>query len=179
MNQTMTTPGLVILESPVDDNVHSSSYRQAMIEDAFVNAVQRHFWLNSHEHVDVLRPRVNDSGYSIVLEAKGVTRYIKFASTERNGKRGHVDVNRELESKPSGCVVWVSFDLETLGLGPFRFFGQAPREALGSLSQFKDAVRSTPNMDGDKPLRSNIKRVVKKDFDKFDTLDELIFKLFG
>ena len=117
MNQIMTTPGLVTLESLVDDNVHSSSYRQAMIEDAFVNAVQRHFWLNSHEHVDVLRPRVNDSGYSIVLEAKGVTRHIKFASTERNGKRGSLDVNRALESKPSGCVVWATLTRRRLSLG--------------------------------------------------------------
>ena len=179
MNQIMTTPGLVTLEAPVDDNVHSSSYRQAMIEDAFVNAVQRHFWLNSHEHVDVLRPRVNDSGYSIVLEANGVTRHIKFASTERNGKRGSVDVNRALESKPSGCVVWVYFDPETLDLGPFRFLGNAPGEALMPLDHLKGAVRSTPNADGDKPARPKLKDVGKKYFDEFDTLDELIIKLFG
>jgi hypothetical protein len=179
MNQTATAPVLATHEPPVDDNIHYSAYRQTMIEDAFVNAVQRHFWLKGHERVDVLRSRVNDCGYSIVLEAKGVTRHIKFVSTGRNAKRSTVDVNRALESKPSGCVVWVYFDPETLGLGPFYYLGKAPGEALMPLYRLKHAVRSTPNADGDKPPRPNLKDVGKTYFDRVDTLEELIVKLFG
>ena len=47
------------------------------------------------------------------------------------------------------------------------------------LDHLKGAVRSTPNADGDKPARPKLKDVGKKYFDEFDTLDELIIKLFG
>jgi hypothetical protein len=179
MSAATKSPDLATHETPIDDNVHFSAYRHSMIEDALIVAVQRHFWLNSHQRVDVLRSNVNDSGYSVVLEAKGVSRHIKFVSTEQNGKRGHVDVNRALELKPSGCVVWLFFDPETLDLGPFRFFGKAPGEALDPLWHFNDAVRATPNAAGDKPARPNLKRVGQKYFDKVDSLDDLILKLFG
>jgi hypothetical protein len=71
------------------------------------------------------------------------------------------------------------FDPESLDLGPFRFFGKAPGEALWPLWHFKNAARSTPNADGDKPARPKIAHVGQKYFDSVNTLDELIVKLFG
>jgi hypothetical protein len=45
-------------------------------------------------------------------------------------KTARVGINAALQSKPSGCVIWLRFDPVTLALGPFLWFGGEPGKPL-------------------------------------------------
>ncbi|HEX6372902.1 MAG TPA: hypothetical protein VF006_28525 [Longimicrobium sp.] len=46
-------------------------------------------------------------------------------------------INLRLAERPSGCVVWIWFDPDTLALGPFYWFGGAAGEPLPDIAGFK------------------------------------------
>ncbi len=58
-----------------------SSYIEKMIEHIFLSKILRVSWALSKKKINVLRPEVDDSGYDLVLECQGVTRYC-FSSDE-------------------------------------------------------------------------------------------------
>jgi hypothetical protein len=58
-----------------------------------------------------------------VLEANAIVRHVQLKSSFRGSTVDKVNVNVLLAATPSGCVVFMWFDQETLDLGPFLFFG--------------------------------------------------------
>jgi len=53
---------------------------------------------------------------------------------------GKFSVGRALAEKPSGCVVWIGLNKDTLELGPFMWFGGSlglPLPDISALSQSK------------------------------------------
>ncbi len=64
-----------------------------------------------------------------------------------------------MAAKPSGCVIWVYFDEETLEMGPFLFFGGAAGEPLPSLEGMRVARHSKGNAEGFKAERPEIREV--------------------
>lgn len=71
----------------------------------------------------MLKPQVDDGGYDLVLEANAIVRHVQLKSSFRGSTVDKVNLNVLLASKPSGCVVFMWFDQQTLDLGPFLFFG--------------------------------------------------------
>jgi hypothetical protein len=59
-----------------DATEHSlvSSYREVVLEHLLVGALMRELWLSGVRRIEVLKPQVDDSGYDLVLEAKGIDR---------------------------------------------------------------------------------------------------------
>ena len=84
-----------------------------------------------------------------------------------------------LSAKPSGCVVWIYFDPDSLELGPFYFFGGNPNESLPNISEFRVAKHTKGNAQGHKAERPNFRVVNKGKFTKYDSIRELYDKLFG
>src|SRR5829696_2879717 len=161
-----------------EHNLHSS-YRESLLEHLFSGAVMRHLWLKGIKRMEVLKPQVDDGGYDLVLEARGVVRQVQLKSSHTGSSTGDVRVNVALSEKPSGCVVWMFFDDETLELGPYLWFGAAPGVALPSLDEHKIAKHTKGNALGVKTERPNLRVVPKRYFQKITTIDELVAKLFG
>ena len=84
-----------------------------------------------------------------------------------------------LSEKPSGCVVWVFLDHNSLTLGPFLFFGGEPGQRLPDLKSYSVAKHTKANAQGVKAERPNHRDVPKRAFQQLDTIEELWFKLFG
>ena len=150
-----------------------------MLEHLFAGEVMRHIWLSGVRRLEVLKPQVDDGGYDLVLETSTVVRHVQLKATFKGSTVRRFTVNAGLSNKPSGCVVCMLFDEKTLNLGPFFWFGAAPREPLPDLSAFKVAKHTKGNSQGVKTLRPNLRVVPISAFEPVATIPLLSAKLFG
>lgn len=161
------------------ENYLHSSYREMLLEYLFVGQIMRHLWLRRYERVEVLKAQVDDAGYDIVLETSAVVRHIQLKSSYEDASTSRVNINTALENKPSGRVIWIFLDPKTLELGPFLWFGGKPGEPLSDLSGFKVAKHAKANAQGVKGARRSMQTIPKSRFEKMETIEELVDRLFG
>lgn len=157
--------------------VHASA-REKLLEHLFVGDLLRCLWRHGKLDFEVLRSEVDSSGYDLVLEFNSVLRHIQLKSSYRGAKTRDVKINSALARKPSGCVVWMFFEPTTMELGPFLWFGAEPGRPLPSLGD-RVAKHTKGDKTGKKSVRPNIRVVGKAGFQKMDTMDEVVRKLFG
>ncbi len=156
-----------------------SSYREALLEHLFVGALLRTLWCAGPIPAEVMKPQVDDAGYDLVVEANGVIRHIQLKSSFRGAKTASQKVHLRLGEKPSGCVIWVVFEPETLDLGPFLWFGSSPGKPLPDIASFKVARHTKGDATGHKAERPMIRVIPKGRFKSLGTIDEVLAVLFG
>ena len=119
---------------PRAQHYRESAYREALIEHKFLGELLSCYWRrNWPDKIEVAKPEVDNAGYDLVLEANNIVRHVQLKSAV--GTAATVPVNRLLEDKPSGCVVWIKLDPD-LNLEYFRWFGNAPGERMPPVSGF-------------------------------------------
>jgi hypothetical protein len=156
-----------------------SSYREMLLEHLFAGAVMRHLWLGGFSRLEMLKSQVDDSGYDLILEANSIVRHIQLKASHRGSATSRVNVNDALARKPSGCVIWMVFDPTTLDFDHFFWFGGPVGEKLRELDRFSKATHTKRNAQGEKTERPNIRAVPRTEFDRLDTIEELVTRLFG
>ncbi len=156
-----------------------SSYREMLLEHLFAGAIMKHLWLKGYSRLELLKSQVDDSGYDLVLEANNVVRHIQLKSSHAGSSTQQVNVNIGLAKKPSGCIVWMSFDPFTLEFDHFLWFGGDAGEPLPNLCDFRIAKHAKGNAQGVKLERPNIRIVPKSRFEKLDGIEDIVGKLFG
>lgn len=156
-----------------------SSYREMVLEHLFVGEVMRYCWQHQRPRIEILKSQVDNSGYDIVLESNSITRHVQLKSSHVGAATSGVGIHIELVKKPSGCVVWVYFEPDTLELTHFLWFGQAPGQPLASLECFKTRRHTKANAQGFKAERPNIKYLTKAAFQRLDTIEDVVKALFG
>ena len=156
-----------------------SSYRESLLEHLFAGEVMRHVWLSGLKRLEILKPQVDDGGYDLVLEAGDIVRHVQLKATFRGSKVGRFSVNVALSRKPSGCVVGLLFDADTLDLGPFLWFGARPGQPLPSLQEFKVGKHTKANAQGIKLPRAAIRVIPRSRFTRVADLPSLAVLLFG
>ena len=87
-------------------------------------------------------------------------------------------MNVRLATKPSGCIVWIVFDENTLELCSFYFFGAEAGRPLTGLENAKVAKHTKANVDGLKAERPNIRILNKGQFTRYDSIEDLYKVLF-
>lgn len=162
------------------DSAHStdSSLREKLIEHLFIGELLRYLWIKGVRQVEVLRPEVDRGGYDVVLECNGVLRHVQLKSSYRLAKTSRIDVNLNLTAKPSGCVIWIFFDADTLALGPFLWFGKASGHDRMDLGQ-RVAHHTRGRRDGTRTMRPNIRVLRKGQFEHLSTVSDIAKRLFG
>lgn len=128
--------------------------------------------------MDVLRSEFDAQGHDVVLEAAGVIRHVQLKATVEGGKRRDVDINVRLRAKPSGCVVWMTHDPETLAITDYGWFGDEPGEPLPDLGS-KITRHSKGDAVGTKSQRPALRNVPKSRFERLADIGELADRLFG
>jgi len=113
-------------------DTHDSTQRELLIEHLFVGELMKAMWRGGFSNIEVSKPQADNSGYDLVLETGKVIRHVQLKSSHRLAKTANQKVHVALESKPSGCVIWVRFDAQTLELGPFLWFGGRPRHQFAT-----------------------------------------------
>lgn len=159
------------------DTLHSS-YREMLIEHLFAGAVLRHLWVLGARRLEVLKPQVDDGGYDLVLEAGSIVRHVQMKSRVRGATTKDYSLSLGLAGKPSGCAVVVEFAPDTLELGPFFFFGDAPGRPLPGLDGFR-VTRATRGGAVGKPERPNHRTLPLTRFTKLVSVEALVDRLFG
>jgi hypothetical protein len=164
-----------------DLSVHSarSSHREALLEHLFAGDVMKHLWIRGKWRLEVLKPQVDDGGYDLVLEANGVVRHVQLKGSFRGSKVRDTTINTLLSAKPSGCVVFMWFDQQSLELGPFAFFGGAPGQPLPDIGGMKIGRYTKGNAQGVKAPRPTIRTVPLSAFLQLHTVNDVVEKLFG
>ena len=155
-----------------------SSLREKLIEHVFVGEFLRLLWQCGVRDVEVLRAEVDRGGYDLVLECNRLLRHVQFKSSHSGAKTSEVAISLNLAAKPSGCVIWVLFNPETLQLGPFLWFGAAPGLPLPPLGDHV-ARHSKADATGHKAEKPNLRVVKRGRFVPLATMEEVIAALFG
>ncbi|MCQ4278731.1 hypothetical protein NA643_06515 [Pseudomonas stutzeri] len=155
-----------------------SSYREKIIEHLLIGELLRVSWKNKDFSLEVSKPEVDNAGYDIIAEANGIIRHIQLKATFIGSSTATHKVHISLAKKPSGCVVLVHFNRETLELGPYFYFGAAPGQPLPSVEYLKIAKHTKGDATGIKSERPNIRVLNKGSFRKLLTIDELYNVLF-
>lgn len=154
-----------------------SSLREQMLEHIFVADLLRCLWRNKIYNVEILRGEVDRGGYDLVVECNGIVRHIQFKASHKTAKTSRVDINLNLASKPSGCVIWIWFDPDTMELGPFRWFGGEPGQPLPPLGD-RVTRHSKGNAEGTKTERSNSRTLNKGQFTALAGIEDVVRVLF-
>lgn len=156
----------------------NSSFREKLIEHLFVGELLKLSWVNKDHSLEVSKPEVDNSGYDLIIEAQGVLRHIQLKAAFVGAKTSRQNIHVSLAAKQSGCLVWVYFDKNNLGLGPFLFFGGKSGEPLPDLSNLKIAKHTKGDADGFKAERPNIRTINKGSFTVYETIEALYHALF-
>lgn len=155
-----------------------SSYREKLIEHLFISELLKKSWRSGNCALEFSKPEVDRQGYDIIAEENGIIRHIQLKTSHSMAKASKQKVHIALATKPSGCVVWIFFNENTLELGPFLFFGGPAGEPLPNLDGFKIAKHTKGNAEGLKAERPSIRDVPKSRFTRYQTMDELYKRLF-
>lgn len=157
----------------------NSSFREKLVEHLFISELLKLSWHSDRCDLEVAKPEVDNAGYDLIAESQGVVRHIQLKASFVGSKTSKQNIHIRLGEKPSGCVVWVYFNEDTLALGPFLYFGGAPGERLPSFEGARVARHTKSNQLGEKTERPNIREVKKADFKVFDTIQGIYAALFG
>jgi hypothetical protein len=155
-----------------------SSYREKLIEHLFVGELLRHSWHVRECALEIARPEVDNCGYDLIAADGFVTRHIQLKSTHQNATAARQKVHTALASKPSGCLVWIYFEEETLDLGPFLFFGGTAGERMPTLEKMRVARHTKANSLGVKTERAKLRVIPRASFTQFNSLGALYAALF-
>jgi len=155
-----------------------SSLREKVIEHLFVGDLLRCLWRKGVHDIEILRAEVDRAGYDLVLESNGILRHVQLKASYRSAKTSQVGINVNLARKPSGSVIWIWFDPDSLALGPFLWFGGQPGEPLPSLGD-RVGRHTKADSTGLKAARPNIRMVRKGQFSALATIDDVAQALFG
>lgn len=128
--------------------------------------------------MDVLRSEFDAQGHDVVLEAAGVMRHVQLKATVEDGKRRDVNINVKLRAKPSGCVVWMTYEPSSLLITRYRWFGAEPGEPLPHLGD-RVTRHSKGNAAGMKAQRPALRNLPASSFKAIDGLEALADRLFG
>lgn len=163
----------------MNKHTEHSSFREKLVEHLFVGELLKLSWRCGSCDVEVASPEVDNAGYDLIAEANGIVRHIQLKASFVGSRTSSQKIHVRLAAKPSGCVVWIYFDGETLEPGPFLFFGDEPGRPLPALTDARIARHTKGNKSGHKAERPNIRVINKGQFKRFDTMEDVYSALFG
>ncbi|WEK48185.1 MAG: hypothetical protein P0Y56_07780 [Candidatus Andeanibacterium colombiense] len=129
-------------------------------------------------HYEILRGDFDTNGYDIVIEVGGVTRHIQLKASIICGRSSYVPIHTALAAKPSGCVVRMRYEPETLAITGWEWFGGQPGERLPDLSH-RVARHTKANSEGYKAVRPHLRELKTSQFEKIAEPSVILDRLFG
>ncbi|MET4218291.1 hypothetical protein ABIB00_003509 [Bradyrhizobium sp. LB14.3] len=165
-------------QDPLTSHSRASSIREQALFHLLLGELMATRWQQGRHDIEVLKSEVDRGGYDIVLEANGILRHIQLKSTFSGSAVRHVTVSTRLLEKPSGCVIWLEVNQQTLTLERYFWFGGQPGERLPDLGS-KVSRHSRGDSTGQKLERPMHRDLGKACFERIDSADDLLARLFG
>jgi hypothetical protein len=126
---------------------------------------------------EVLRSDFDTSGYDVVVEANGVTRHIQLKACVQGGKASKVNVHSALASKPSGCLVRMRYDPDSLRITELGWFGDAAAGPLPDVGS-RPVRHSKANIKQEKAIRPRLRELRVSKIERLQDVLELADRLF-
>lgn len=167
------------LAGSADEHSLLSSYREKIIEHRLVSEVLAALWHRGIKDAEVLKPEVDGGGYDVVFQAGGIIRHVQLKSVKADATTAEWIVATRLATYPSGCVLVIISDPQSLAIGPFLWFGGKPGAPLPPIKHLKPAKHTKGNAQGVKTERPNHRRLPKAAFQKLETIGDVAAALFG
>ena len=169
-----------LLEPADSDTSHylHSTLRERLVEHVFVGEALRRLWQRGVTDMEVLRSEFDAGGYDLVMSHRRVVRHIQFKTSTVGGKATSIKAGLKLMEKPSGCILWIVVT-PGLDLRSYLWFGGPPGEPLPDITGMKVAKHTKGNADGIKAERPNQRIVPRSRFERLDSLDTVLDRLFG
>lgn len=157
-------------------HTHSSTHREQILEHHFVADLLRSLWQHHHDEElpEVTYSDVDNSGYDLVIEWRGVVRHIQLKSSISS--TSPVRVNASLSRKPSGCVVLMECNAD-LSEVHYRWLGNPPKAML-DFNGCKPAKHTRANSEGIKRESISAVKVPRGRFQRFEQIGDLVKVLF-
>ncbi len=112
------------------------------------------------------------------METGPTQRHVQIKSSFVGSSTRVQKINRKLEEKTGGCVVWIFFERETLAINHYRWFGaDCPRSEMPSLGH-RVVKHVKGNAQGVKSVRPGLRALVWGDFRHVGSTSELASLLF-
>lgn len=156
---------------------HHSSARENVFEHMLLAQIGAELLSRGVEY-DELHSSVDKDGYDVLLEAGSIQRHTQLKVMILGGKRGAVTIHERLTSRPSGCVIWLTYDPTTQSFCDIRWFGGPPGQPIPNLGD-KVARHSRANAQGLKGERPNHRVVAAHRFERLADIAHLVDRLFG
>jgi hypothetical protein len=157
----------------------NSSFREKVLEHLFVADLLRYLWRHGITDAEILTAEVDNAGYDVVVECNGFIRHIQLKSSHDGSTTAEQKLNIRLASKPSGCVIWLIFDPQTVDFQRFLWFGGVPGSRLPDVTEFRTGKHSKANAQGHKAERPNIRVVSKGKFEVLLSISDVVDRLFA
>jgi len=159
----------------------ASSYRsrdrENLIEHVFISEILQECWFVREQPIEILRAEVDAYGYDLVLECNGLIKHVQLKATQNARPTRKQTINRFLENKVGGCVVWILIDRQhnegRVQLNYLYFGGRRPRDRMPPLG---DTPALNPRS---KAPRKNSRLLDAKQFDAIPTTAALLDRMFG
>lgn len=156
---------------------HQSSMRENVFEHMLLGQLGAELLARGVEY-DELYSSVDKDGFDVMLVAGGIQRQIQLKVKILGGARSEITVHTRLTARPSGCVVWLTYDPGTRTFCDIQWFGGAPGEPLPDLGD-RVARHTRANSQGVKAARQHHRVVPVRRFERLQDVAHLVDKLFG
>ncbi len=168
--------------SGLERALQEAHFRQAsaierLMEHEFLSELIQAALAEGRGFPTVLRAETDTNGYDVVLGCGGVTRWVQLKASARMVRAQPLNIG--LTRQPSGCVVWLVYSVDDHGCISFHFgwLGNGPGEPMDDLPGAPAKGRA--NAQGHKGVRPTVKLVSYGKFERVDTMEDLLVKLFG
>jgi hypothetical protein len=141
--------------------------------------MHRRAWQQCEIPLEVSEAEVDFRGYDLVLELNGIIRHIQMKSATLGSSVKAQKVHTALMEKPSGCVVLLLVNNETLAIGGWRYFGDVAGKPLPDITGLPLAKHTRGNAAGEKKERPAQRKVRGGLFEKVEGWESLFTKLFS
>lgn len=156
---------------------HQSSMREKVFEHIFLGQLGAELLARGVEYSE-LHSTVDWDGFDVLLEAGSIQRHTQLKVMRRGGARADLTVNTRLAMRPSGCVVWLTYDPATRDFCDIRWFGGSPGEPLPDLGD-KIAKHTRANSKGVKSERWDHRVLAASRLERLSDLSHLVDRMFG
>ena len=153
---------------------HHSSRREKILENLFVGEVLKELWCREFYEVDLLHSDIDASGYDVVLELPNGVRHIQLKAST---KRKPITANAKICDRPSGCIVVMIVDEDTLNFTEFLWFGEELNQRCSGIRLLSKARHTKGNSLGEKAKRQDTFRVPTGKFERLKSFEDLVDRL--
>jgi hypothetical protein len=153
----------------------NSTYIESVMEHQFLYLVLSHLWEKHGLVAEVLRADVDNSGYDLLIETKGVVRFIQLKSHSSDKKPGNKSIHLSLAAKTNPCMIILDYAPKTLAVEKYWWWDGTAFSPEGRAH----AKKSKRNSESKRDDRKNHVIVKASEFKRVADMAQLVRLLFS